>query len=161
MALSVKVIGTQQVVARLRSRPARVGQALMRAVQAQAIRVQARVKDVKLVGGSPLHSRTGKLRRSVHVTESYGDGLVTGFVGTNVRYAAVHELGLTVTVREHLRMMTMAFGRSVKNPRKINVKAHEVRYPERSFLRSSLKELAPSVKEELLSSVNEALRMPS
>jgi len=161
MPIVVKVVGTEEVVAKMRGRSASVSRLLMAAVQTQAIRVQARVKSQKLVGGNPLHSRTGKLRRSIHATTKQEGDLITGFVGSNVKYAAVHELGLLITVRAHLRMVTQAWGKTLKNPHKVNVRSHEVQYPERSFLRSSLNELSPSIKEALTSAVNRALRMPA
>ena len=82
------------------------------------------------------------------ITEN--DTSIYGIVGTNAEYAAVHEYGFrgVVTVREHLRMMKVAFGRQVKNPRKITVRQHpmNMNMPERSFLRSSLKDFTPQIQ---------------
>jgi hypothetical protein len=42
-------------------------------------------------------------------------------VGTNVEYARPHEYGFngTVTVKEHLRLVKKAFGKSLKTPKEV------------------------------------------
>jgi Rad3-related DNA helicase len=48
-----------------------------------------------------------------------------------------------------MRLVKKAFGRSLRTPVQSVVHAHEVRYPERSFLRSALREMQPEIRSEL------------
>jgi phage gpG-like protein len=83
--------------------------------------------------------KTGRLQRSINSQfTGQGSNVVTGTVGTNVEYARVQEYGGPVTIRAHQRMMTMAWGKPVKNPRKIDVREHVANYPEQSYLRAAL-----------------------
>lgn len=128
-------------------------------VTSLAIQLQRHVKEKKLSGptrsarakgaamgvgkyqGQVLGVMTGRLRRSIthKVTESVVG--VEGVVGTNVEYAAIHEYGWegVQTVKEHLR--------KTKSGNTATVRAHarSVKLPERSFLRSALREMRPTI----------------
>jgi hypothetical protein len=75
-----------------------------------------------------------------------------------VSYARQHEYGFAgaVSVKAHLRMVKKAFGRSI-TPTQVHVRAHarNVVYPERSFLRSALKDMTPEILQALSSAVLE------
>lgn len=122
------------------------------------LKLARRVKEQKLTG-QVLRVRTGRLRRSI-TSRVTGEGgtRVEGTVGTNVSYARSHEYGFTgaVGVKAHLRMMKKAFGRSI-SPTQVQVRAHtrNVTYPERSFLRSALKDMTPEIMQALSSAVLE------
>lgn len=122
------------------------------------MKLAARVKSQKLTG-QVLNVRTGRLRRSItpRVT-GMGSSRVEGVVGTNVSYARKHEYGFTGTasVRAHLRMVKKAFGKSI-SPTQVQVRAHSrnVVYPEKSFLRSALKDMKPEILQALSSAVLE------
>ena len=79
----------------------------------------ARAKKDYLSGPRPerLGVVSGRLRSSIasEVRED-GQGLEV-VVGTNVKYAAMHELGFTgmVNVPAHLRVIKMAFGKPLEN----------------------------------------------
>ncbi len=106
-------------------------------------------------------ARAACATRSTLRTDGIGTPEVSGKVGTNVSYARMHEFGFdgVVTVKEHLRMQTMAFGRSII-PRKVTVKAHEMHLhlPERSFLRSALAEMRPEILNEVKAAINEGVK---
>lgn len=93
------------------------------------------IKTNKLAG-DPLHQRSGRLAESIHAENTSNERTISVRVGTNVRYAAVHEYGFNdvVNVRAHLRLS--------KNGIKFPVRAHtmDMKMPERSFMRSSLRE---------------------
>lgn len=80
---------------------------------------------------------TARLKNSM--TMAVGPTSVS--VGTNVKYAAIHQFGgsinKTVLVRPHKRLITQAFGRSI-TPRFTPVKGHAMRMkitiPARPFL---------------------------
>lgn len=131
------------VTARLDAMPSRVRDELVTGIGRIAIRLQRNVMKDKL-SGQVLNVRTGRLRRSIgHVVE-VSTNIVAGVVSTPVKYAPPHEYGFkgTVDVRAHLRQIKQAFGRAIA-PKTIEVSAHQMRMnlPERSFLRSALREL--------------------
>lgn len=126
--------------------------ALLRVMNRLSIEVQRGVKD-KLTG-PVLHVRTGTLRRSINRRVEQIGGGVTATIGTNVKYAGVHEFGFqgTVDVREHVRRM--------KSGTNVAVRAHarQVDMPERSFLRSTVTDMAPHIKAEIRKAVLAAVR---
>ena len=122
------------------------------------LKLTRRVKEQKL-SGQVLNARTGRLRRSVTPRfEGRNTTRVTGVVGTNVSYARQHEYGFTGTasVRAHLRLVKKAFGKSI-SPTQVQVRAHtrNVTYPEKSFLRSALRDMKPEIMQALSSAVLE------
>lgn len=144
------VTGEASMQLYIRSRGIVLRGELRRVVQAQALRLLAIVK-AKL-SGPVLKNRTGRLRRSINerLTETADE--ISASVGTNVNYARAHELGFegVVNVREHLRTITQAFGNPIA-PTQVHVGAHprHMRLPVRSFLRSTLREEAPAIREAL------------
>ena len=149
-----------ELMAQLRSYPERVASSVVKAMNRCTILVQAHVKTNKLTG-QVLHVRTGTLRRSINreVRASGQTGMIEGIVGTNVSYAAVHEYGFsgTVSVREYVRRVkaggraAMGLGRRAKGTAGVTtVRAHSrsVNVPERSFLRSALKDCTPVINLE-------------
>ena len=133
------IVGDDAVIARLDAIPGSVAAAVRRAVEGQAIALTRYVKGSKL-SGQVLRNRSGHLRASISYALMIADQGLTAQVGANVEYAHVHEYGGDFAIKAHQRMMTQAFGRPVAIPRMISVRAHDAHYPERSFLRSSLRE---------------------
>lgn len=146
------VIGDDRAVARFSSMPGVLREALKEGIGRAALLVQARTKTK--LSGEVLNVRTGRLRRSINEAVTEEPSRVVGSVGTNVEYARVHELGFdgVVSVREQLRIS--------KRGKAFTVRAHErhVHLPERSFLRSSLHELAPEIRGEFEAAVQRAVR---
>jgi hypothetical protein len=118
------------------------------------------VKENKL-SGQVLHVRTGTLRRKVNYRVTESSTAIVGQVGVKLAYARAHEMGLDVeeTVREHLRTAKQAFGRPI-SPVTFSVRAHtrHMKLPERSFLRSSLRELTPEIQAMIRAGVVAAAR---
>ncbi len=140
---------------RLQAMPERVRTALRRAVTVSAIDVQAKVQ-AKLAG-PVLNERTHHLHDSIHYEIEDDSSSVTATVGTNVRYARVHEFGGTVDIPAHLRRLTMVFGHPVETVRDVLVRAHKATFPERSFLRSTLREETPAIQDRLEKAVRQAV----
>jgi phage gpG-like protein len=160
--ITATLIGDDRVIQALAAMPARVQAGLVRAVTALSLQVQQRVQEQKL-SGQVLRVRTGTLRRSITATVETAPDSVIGTVGTNVPYGRAHEYGFhgVVTVKAHLRTITKAFGRALKEGSKqISVGAHprQVNLPERSFLRSALKDLQPQIEQKLAQAVTEAMQ---
>ncbi|MGH8158371.1 MAG: hypothetical protein ACREPQ_09635 [Rhodanobacter sp.] len=125
-----------------------------------AIDIASYIKDQKL-SGQVLKVRTGRLRRSITPSvEASGSGIsaVTLGGGTNVAYARPHEYGFqgTVNVPTYQRMQTMAWGRPME-AKLVQVRAHPMRLniPERSFMRSGLRDKAPAEIERIRQSMAE------
>jgi phage gpG-like protein len=144
MKLSGEVIGSSQVVERIKSITPNVRTALQEKVQRLTIKLQIKVVRDKLQG-QVLNVRTGRLQRSISQAVTSTETSVTGVVSTAVKYAAAHEYGFsgTVNVKEHLRTIKEAFGKSLKEPVTFTVHAHTMKMnlPERSFLRSALADM--------------------
>jgi phage gpG-like protein len=146
-------VRAEQLVARLLGAERAMLDSLKTAVDRLTIEVQSHVKARKL-SGQALHVQTGTLRRSINRQTIVDGGTVIGTVGTNVRYAAVHEYGFrgNVSVRSHVR--------STQSGGTANVRAHtrRVDLPARSFLRSTLAEDAENIRVVLRAAAVAALR---
>lgn len=150
--ISVKA---EALLAKLAGAPDKLRRALVQAVNRLSVDIQRSVKEGKLTG-QVLHVRTGTLRRSINREVQEREDGVFGLVGTNVKYAAMHEYGFDGAVhvgahvrrsREQMRMKKS----NVKPIGNIMVRSHDrqVHMPERSFLRSTLKEFEPRIREDL------------
>jgi phage gpG-like protein len=161
-SLSVN-LQAEQFLAKLTGATPRLNAAVLAAVQRKAIEVQAAVK-VKLSGGV-LHVRTGTLRRSINQKVTQEGDSTTAVVGTNVKYAAVHEYGFTgdVTVPAHTRnnrrVSDVVTRKTKPGGAQVDVRAYvmHMHMPERSFLRSTLADFAPSIREDIRTAALNAL----
>jgi len=144
--ISLTAIGDAEIVRKFDQFPVRLHDEIKKGVGRLALMLARNVQRNKL-SGQVLKVRTGRLRRSIgSVVEDSGD-VVSGIVSTPVKYAPPHEFGFhgTVSVREHMREIKQAFGRSIA-PKQIMVREHTMKMnlPERSFLRSELRDLEAS-----------------
>lgn len=110
-------------------------------------------------GPTTLGVRTNRLRSSLRRTAATisAEGVIESAIGTNVVYAGVHEYGIDreVAVRAHSRKVYQAFGKPLKTPAQAQVKAFQrkMRFPERSFIRSSIGERIGAYESSLSSAV--------
>jgi phage gpG-like protein len=159
--------------AALRGYPERVHNNVLRVVQRLAIEVQRSVKDDKL-SGQVLHVRTGTLHRSINQQVTDSGSKVMAIIGTNVKYAGAHEYGFdgTVSVKEHVRRSkaqaaearrtrkdgTTYLTRNGKSGGAITVGGHTrmMHMPERSFLRSTLKDFETRIRNDIAQAAREA-----
>ncbi len=161
---TVEVKGLDSLAARLN--PTTTLDKMREAMLRGLILVQT--STVRKLSGPVLHNVTGTLRRSIHFRTEQSDTALKGLVGSfagypNPRggeqaagYARINEFGGTFTVPEHERRVTQIFGREVE-PFIQTVRAHTATYPERSFLRSSLRDEKKNIVKEFRLSMNEAL----
>ena len=160
MSLDVRFIGGTSIVANLKNMNDQIVRAGIASIKRSTMKVLARAKQK--VSGEVLKNRTGTLRRAINSRFVEGGDQFAGIVGIKLRYAAAHEFGChdVVNVPAHLRMMNVAWGRPVKEPRQIMVGTHPMRMnlPERSFLRSSLKDLQSDIVADLRASVTKAVK---
>lgn len=146
--IKIWVIGGQEVTARLDKIVPEVRLAVTGSVRRLLLMLQRKVKEEKL-SGQVLHVRSGTLRRSINQRLELSDTAVTGVVGTNVSYAGVHEFGGRFTVKEHSRLVKQAFGKELRFPVWARVGQHDINFPERSFLRSALREMENEIRTTL------------
>ena len=153
------IVGTEGVFARLDQIPGKVAAALRQAVEAEAIKLTAYVKEQKL-SGQALKTQTGTLQRSINYQLQDEGDRIAATVGTNVVYAGIHEYGGTTRahVIEARKAKALAFqmgGQTVFFKRVNHPGSH---MPERSFLRSALAENAGSIRDALERAVAEGVK---
>jgi phage gpG-like protein len=159
------LLGGEDLIAKFDSMSPSINASLKKSVGRLTLELLREVKADKL-SGQALNVRTGRLRRSINQRIESNGTSVAGYVGTNVKYGAYQEYGFhgQQTVKAHLRMMTQAFGRTVKEPHQIMVSAHtrNVNYPAHSFLRSALSDMTNqiqiTIKEDLEKAAQEVFR---
>lgn len=115
--------------------------ALRQTVERETIALQAHVVEHKL-SGQVLHVRSGAGRRSITYAIRETDDAITGIVGTNLEYMAIHEYGGTINVPEirPRNAKALHFYVGGKEVFAMRARAHTVTMPERSFLRSALRD---------------------
>lgn len=171
--ISAKLTGDQALIARLNRMPTAVHTRLAETVKGWSIRLTAYVKDQKL-SGQVLHVRSGTLRRKIHPIFTDTDVAVTGGAGVKLAYARLHEFGFDgmETVRAHVRRVASRSARgwvltSYTDAKRTQVAQgiafvrsfqRHVKMPERSYLRSSLRDNAPAIMTDLRAAVAEGLR---
>ncbi|NTV02430.1 MAG: HK97 gp10 family phage protein [Chlorobiaceae bacterium] len=113
--------------------------AVHKAVMRVSLKLVSRVKEK--LSGEVLNVRTGRLRRSIHAEYEFGPTQAIAVVGTNVEYGRIHEFGGVIRPKTKKALRFQIDGRWIVTKM--------VRMPERSFLRSSMRELAPGIREEI------------
>lgn len=154
---TVELKGDQELSLRLARLPKNIREALVSKITRLAVELQGYVVGSKLQG-QVLHHRSGKLSASIKYNVTDDEKTVTGIVfadkgSTAYAYAGVHEFGGTLSVREHIQQRTMVFGRQLSSPIAVTIRQHDVTYPERSFLRSSLADK----RDHIINSIKEAV----
>jgi phage gpG-like protein len=149
--MSVRAVGDAAVIAYFGRVPARADAEIGTTVNRLVLKLQNKVKKDKL-SGQVLKVRSDGLRGGIDQVFLRTPGAARGIVGTNLSYAAKHEYGFngTESVKQHLRTIKKAWGREI-SPRDVVVRQHSrsVNMPERSFLRSSLRDMTPEIMADL------------
>ena len=148
-AIKVDIKGAERLVYNMMRMPQESRARLKRAVQFFGLLLVQHIQSQKL-SGQALHQRTGRLKASIHEETTDSDTHVRTDVGTNVEYARVHEYGFQGPsgVKGHMRTIKQAFGKPIA-AKEIYVRPffRGTNMPERSFMRSSLRELEPRIKD--------------
>lgn len=162
-----EVKGDEKVIENLKSMPPKIHAKVSTAVMRLLIDLHSHIVRTKL-SGQVLHRRTGTLARSIIKNFQESSTTIIGIVASRasdnkpVVYAAIHEYGFhgVVTVKEHLRMQTMAWGKSI-TPKQVTVKAHQMtmNMPERSYMRSSLKDLSVRIRADIKKAAQDGAKL--
>jgi phage gpG-like protein len=145
--------------AALAQMPERLRAALFAKVVALATELEARV--LQKLGGGVLHERTGALARSIvtAIAEASGNIAVSVTASGDVKYAAIHEFGGAIPphaiVPDKAKALAFLAGGKQAFAERVNMPA--VTMPERSYLRSSLNEMADAIRQELAEALIEAI----
>jgi hypothetical protein len=150
--IAMSVTGDRAVILELKSIGIRLRERIREAVTRQTMALVAYVKTEKL-SGQVLKTRSGTLRRKINGKVSETPTSVTGTIGAgNLAYALAHEYGFDgeVNVRAHVRQ-------AIGGP--VNVRAHlrHMHLPERSFLRSGLRDRRAAIAADLERAVAQAV----
>lgn len=167
---SLTLVGDRALISRFNAVGPAVHQALVKKTTILAIMLQGYVVKNKL-SGQVLNVRSGNLRRSIQqMVTDLGVGVgVFGKVYSSgdVKYAAIHEFGGIIKHPGGTKFyIDKATGRAVfiKNLSEAGAWAypetrpHDIPMPERSFLRSSLKDKQAVIEKGLKDAVIGALR---
>lgn len=148
MIVNVTVTGDKAIMARLDRFPAAVHMALKIKITQLALRLERWVKTRKL-NGQVLNRISGRLARSIanKVTDSQFLILARVYSSGDVKYAGIHEFGgrtaphVIVPKRAKALFFGGQFAARVNHPGS--------QMPERSFLRSSLRDMSVAITTEM------------
>ena len=146
--------------AALAALPERLQAALLAKANALAAALEAKVQG-KLAGGV-LNMRSGALARSIvsTIAETATGVAVTLATNGDVKYAAIHEFGGSIPPHQIVpdKAKALAFAIGGKQVFAARVQIPAVTMPERSYMRSSLAEMAEAVHDEFGAAVIEAMQ---
>lgn len=118
-----------------------------------AYALAAYIKNEKL-SGQVLNRISGKLAGSVgyRVTQNGGDFSLEVYAGGDeAPYGIVHELGGTFQIPAHLSASRLG--------KQFAVQAHSARYPQRSFMKTSLEENENAIAQQVQDAVQAAINL--
>ncbi len=145
--LNVQMIGDKELVARFRAMPSALRAALIRKTSVLTLMLEAKVK-AKL-SGQVLNVVTGALRRSIQRRVTSTESSVKGEVYSagDVKYAGIHEHGGTTPphtiIPNKAQALSFVFMGKQAFFAKVNHPGSKI--PERSYMRSSLREMRETI----------------
>jgi phage gpG-like protein len=154
--ITVHLEGDTELIAHFSAMSGRLPQGVARTVTRLAIELQRLVQQK--LSGPVLKMRTGALRSSINYQIQQSSSVVTATVETNVPYARFHEFGVPhsweIRPRSARALAFEVGGRTI-------FAAHVTHppLPERSFMRSSLREMTPRIRAELEATVAEVVHV--
>lgn len=166
--LNATLVGGRELIQRFAGAGSAVQSRMNVVVQAYTLDLQSYVVGSKL-SGQVLNVRTGNLRRSIQQRLTINEASVYGYVYSSgdVKYAAIHEFGgiiqhpggtkyiIDAAVGGNImtRFVSNAFPGHVAGV----TKPHPIPMPERSFLRSGLRDKSASYTEGMVRAAKESL----
>jgi len=141
--------------AALAAMPERIRDALLAKANGLAAALQARVQQK--LAGEVLQSRTGALAANIVATidDAPQNIAVRLAIADDVKYAAIHEFGGTIPPHQIVpgKAKALAFVIGGKQVFAARVQMPAVTMPARSYMRSSLDEMAEAIRDELREAV--------
>jgi phage gpG-like protein len=158
--IGVQITGTTEVIDRLGAVTPKVRAAAKSSLDMWATELAEYIRVEKL-SGQVLNRVSGALRRSVYPDKRETADSVSGGAraGLDVPYAKIHEYGGLIPAHTVVVKNAQALCFSVGGIKRFakSVQIPDVQMPERSYMRSSLREQAPEGIAELRAAVREAI----
>ena len=158
--IGVQITGAAQVIERLGALPEKVRLAAKSSLDLWALELASYIKADKL-SGQVLNRRSGNLSSSVFPSKSETSTSVSGGAraGLDVPYAKIHEYGGLIPAHQVVAINAKALAFTVGGVMRFakSVQIPDVQMPERSYMRSSLREKAPDGIAELRAAVKESI----
>ena len=149
-SVSIDLTDVNILVGALRfAAPQAVDRGMRRGMRAATIDVAGRVKE--LINGEVLNRRTGRLWKSIQPEVAERLGRVIGIVGTDVKYAAIHEFGGIIRPRSESGRLAFRIGDDF-------VMTSQVEMPRRPFMSRAATERTPQIKRLLAKYVMQEVR---
>jgi phage gpG-like protein len=145
--------------ATLAGMPDRLREALSSKANMLAAALQAKIQDK--LSGAVLNIKSGALARSIVATVDDASANVTVTIASvDIKYAAIHEYGGTIPPHEILpdKAKALAFPIGGKQTFAARVNLPAITMPERSYMRSSLAEMADEIRDGLSGAVVGAMQ---
>jgi len=161
MIPTVRLIGNAKLIARIEAMPASVAASLLRKVYSLALKLENYIKQNKL-SGQVLNRKSGRLMRSIaNKVEQTGQsiyGIV--FQSADVPYGGIHEFGGKTAphVIVPKKASVLAFNWKGKNVFFKRVNHPGSHFPERSYMRSALRDMSTEISLGLKAAVVEGLK---
>lgn len=157
--IAIEVDDTR-ALARLGNIPAKYRAALSQKITVLRLQLEGTVKTK--LSGQVLNVKTGNLRRSIFSTQEESPTSVVASVASSseIRYARIHEYGGKTAAHEILpvKANVLAFMIGGKQVFAKRVNHPGSRMPQRSFMRSSLKDMAPQIRAGMEEAVKGAVQ---
>jgi phage gpG-like protein len=157
--ISVQIVGTDKLIAKLNGMSARVRVALLKAVTGLSFDLMSLVK--RKLSGDVLNVRKGKLRDSIF-QRVYDDakGVRATVASAGVVYARIHEYGGVINIPEirPVASNVLHFMKSGDDIFAMYARAHTVTMPERSYMRSSLADMKSQIVAEMTAAVKGSVK---
>jgi phage gpG-like protein len=158
--IGAQITGAAEVIERLGAVTPKVRAAAKSSLDMWAKELVGYIRTVKL-SGNPLNRRSGKLSSSVYPDKRETADTISGGAraGLDVPYAKIHEYGGLIpahtVVVKNAQALCFSVGGIRRFAKAVNIP--DVQMPERSYMRSSLREQAPEGIAELRAAVREAI----
>jgi phage gpG-like protein len=156
--IRVQIIGAEAVIKHLGEVPPRVLGLVRQAVMAETYNVELTAEQK--VSGPVLENQSGTLRRKINSKfQDSGDSII-GSVGLALVYGAIHEYG--GVIRAHViqarnkKALAFQAGGQMIVRRAVNHPGSKM--PERSFLRSSLRENEARIRANIAAAVAQGVK---
>lgn len=161
ISLSFSGESDQHVIDFLTQTEPRVLAAIEPALMRAMVDLQVYIQRNKLQGQVlKSHKNGAGLAGSLNVRVDKEGAILSGYVGTALVYARIHEYGFfgQEFVPNHYRMQTQAWGRSI-TPREVYVRNHyrEMAMPARPYMAPSLAEKREAIMKRLLDAILKAI----
>jgi len=146
--------------AALGAMPERIRAALVAKAGVLAAKLQAKIGQK--LSGEVLQMKSGALAGSIGVTieETSGGVAVRLATSADVKYAAIHEFGGVIPphqiVPDKAKALAFLVGGKQAFAARVNLPA--IAMPERSYMRTSLAEMADDIRDELAATAIEAIQ---